>query len=81
MTNLDELGFRQAQSYALEQLITVYSTSGDLRWALVALLARSVVAAWSFARARVVKRVREAVRRLAPANPLQSPLDSECHCC
>ena len=45
MTNLDELGFRQAQSYAMEQLITVYSTSGDLRWALVALMAQSVAAA------------------------------------
>ncbi|WP_426437692.1 hypothetical protein [Bradyrhizobium genosp. P] len=81
MTNLDELGFRQAQSFALEQMITVFSTSGDLRWALIALLARSVYAAWSFGRSRVVKRVREAVRRLAPASPLQSPLDSECHYC
>ncbi|MFB9267208.1 hypothetical protein ACFFWD_29290 [Bradyrhizobium erythrophlei] len=77
MTNLDELGFRQAQGFALEQLITVYSTSGDLRWALVALMAQSVSAAWSFGRRRVVKRVREAVRRLAPVGPL----DSECHCC
>jgi hypothetical protein len=81
MTNLDELGFRQAQSFALEQMIEVYSTSGDLRWALIALMARSVSAAWSFGRVRVVKRVREAVRRLAPASPLRSPLDSECHYC
>jgi len=77
MANLDELGFRHAQTFALEQLVTVYSTSGDLRWALVALIAQSVVAAWSYGRARVVKRVREAVRRLAPVGPL----DSECHCC
>ena len=81
MTNLDELGFRQAQSFALEQMLTVYSTSGDLRWALIALMVRSVAAAWSFARARVVKRISEAVRRLAPAGPLQSPLDRECHYC
>ncbi len=77
MTNLDELGFRQAQGFALEQLITVYSTSGDLRWALVALMAQSVSAAWSFGRRRAVKRVREAVRRLAPVGPF----DGECHCC
>ncbi|WGS21580.1 MULTISPECIES: hypothetical protein [unclassified Bradyrhizobium] len=77
MANLDELGFRRAQTFALEQLVTVYSTSSDLRWALVVMIARSVVAAWSYGRARVVKRVREAVRRLAPARPL----DSECHCC
>ncbi|PAY09945.1 hypothetical protein CK489_05135 [Bradyrhizobium sp. UFLA03-84] len=77
MTNLDELGFRQAQSFALEQLVTVYSTSGDLRWALVALIARSVSTVWSYGRARLVKRVREAVRRLAPA----TPLGSECHYC
>jgi len=77
MTKLDELGFRQAHSFALEQLVTVYSTSGDMRWALVALLAQSVSAAWSYGRVRLAKRVREAVRRLAPAGPL----DSECHCC
>ena len=77
MTNLDELGFQQAQSFALEQLVTVYSTSGDLRWALVALVAQSIGAAWSYGTARLVKRVREAVRRLAPVGPL----DSECHYC
>ena len=77
MTNLDELGFRQAQSFALEQMIEVYSTSGDLRWALVALMARSVSAAWSFGRARVVKRISEAVRRLAASGPL----DRGCHYC
>ncbi|KWV48801.1 hypothetical protein AS156_17495 [Bradyrhizobium macuxiense] len=77
MANLDELGFQRAQTFALEQLVTVYSTSGDLRWALVALIAQSVVAAWSYGRARVAKRVREAVRRLAPVGPL----DSECHYC
>ncbi|KIU46806.1 MULTISPECIES: hypothetical protein [Bradyrhizobium] len=77
MTNLDELGFRQARSFALEQLVTVYSTSGDLRWALVALVAQSISAAWSYGRERLVKRVRGAVRRLAPAGPL----GSECHYC
>jgi hypothetical protein len=77
MANLDELGFRQAQTFALEQLVTVYSTSGDLRWALVALIAQSVVAIWPYGRARMIKRVREAVRRLAPVGPL----DSECHYC
>ncbi|QPF84364.1 hypothetical protein IC762_32945 [Bradyrhizobium genosp. L] len=77
MTNLDELGFRRAQTFALEQMITVYSTSGDMRWALIALLARSVVAVWSYGRARVVKRVSEAVRRLAHVPPFAS----ECHYC
>ena len=77
MTNLDELGFRQAQSFALEQLVTVYSTSGDLRWSLVALVAQSISAAWADGRARLVNRVREALRRLAPV----CPLDSECHYC
>ncbi|MBA1993785.1 hypothetical protein HLX74_24645, partial [Escherichia coli] len=70
MTNLDELGFRQARSFALEQLVTVYSTSGDLRWALVALVAQSIGTVWSYGRSRLVKRAREAVRRLAPAGPL-----------
>ncbi|QOZ22967.1 hypothetical protein CI1B_50910 [Bradyrhizobium ivorense] len=77
MTNLDELGFRRAQGFALEQMITVYSTSGDMRWALVVLLARSVAAAFAYGRARVVKRVREAVRRLAPVRAY----GSECHYC
>ena len=77
MTNLDELGFRQARGFALEQMITVYSTSGDMRWALVVLLAQSAAAAWSYARARVVKRVSEAVRRLAPVRTI----GSECHYC
>jgi hypothetical protein len=77
MTNLDELGFRQAQTFALEQLITVSTTSGDLRWALVALIAQSISAAWSYGRGRAAKRVREAVRRLAPVGPF----DGECHCC
>jgi hypothetical protein len=77
MTNLDELGFRQARSFALEQLVTVYSASGDLRWALVVLLAQTVSAACSYVRSRVTKRLREAVRRLAAVGPL----DSECSCC
>jgi hypothetical protein len=76
MTNLDDLGFRRAQGFALEQMVAVYATSGDLRWALVALVAQSVSAVWSYGRARLVKRVSEAVRRLAPR-----PLDSECHYC
>ncbi|MBR0691917.1 hypothetical protein [Bradyrhizobium lablabi] len=77
MTNLEEHGFRQAQTFALEQLTTVYSTSGDLRWALVVALAQAVSAAWSHGRARIAKRVREAVRRFAPVGPF----DGECHCC
>lgn len=73
MTNLDELGFRRAQGFALEQFITVYATSGDMRWALIALLARSVVAVCSYGR----KRVSEAVRRLAHV----PPLTGQCHSC
>lgn len=77
MTNLDELGLRRAHSFALEHLVTVYSTSGDLRWAMVALIAQSVGAVWSYGRRRLARRVREAVRRLAPVGPF----GSECQSC
>ena len=77
MTNLDELGFQHSRTFSLEQAMTVYATSGDLRWALIAAFAQSVSAAWSYGRSRVTKLVRGAVRRLAPLGPY----DRECTYC
>ena len=63
MTILDEFGSRRAQSFALEHLITIHSVSGDLRWALAVLAARSFAAMWVFGQARFTLLVRYAARR------------------
>ena len=77
MTNLDELGFQRSRTFSLEQAMTVYATSGDLRWALIAAFAQSVSAAWSYGKSRVTRLVRGAVRRFAPLGPY----DGECTYC
>ncbi len=60
MTILDEFGFRRAQGFALEQAITIQAVSGDLRWALATLAARSFLALWARGRARLAALVRHA---------------------
>ena len=60
MMNLDEFGFRRAQGFALEQATTIQAISGDLRWALATLAARSFLALWTQGRARLAALVRRA---------------------
>jgi hypothetical protein len=66
MTILDQFGFRRAQGFALEHAITIHCVSGDLRWALAALAARSFAAMWISGQARLVLLVRYAARRVGP---------------
>jgi hypothetical protein len=66
MMILDQFGFRRAQSFALEHAITIHSVSGDLRWALAELAARSVAAMWVSGQARLALLVRYAARRAGP---------------
>ena len=75
MTILDQFDFRRAQSFALEHAITVHSVSGDLRWALAELAARSFAAMWAFGRARVALLVRYAARRA------KGPCHAPYRCC
>jgi len=63
MMILDQFGLRRAQSFALEHAITVHCISGDLRWALAELAARSVAAMWVSGQARLALLVRYAARR------------------
>ena len=63
MMILDQFGFRRAQSFALEHVITIHCVSGDLRWALAELAARSVAAMWVRGQARLALLVRYAARR------------------
>ena len=60
MTILDEFGFRRARGFALEQAITIQTVSGDLRWALATLAARSFLALWTQGPARLAALVRRA---------------------
>ena len=73
MMILDQFGFRRAQSFALEHVITVHSVSGDLRWALAELAARSVAAMWAFWQARLALLVRYAARRAGGKGPFHAP--------
>ncbi len=66
MMILDQFGFRRAQSFALEHVITIHCVSGDLRWALAELAARSVAVMWVCGQARLALLVRYAARRAGP---------------
>ena len=66
MMILDQFGFRRAQSFALEHAITIHCVSGDLRWALAALAARSFAAMWISGQAHLASLVRYAARRAGP---------------
>jgi hypothetical protein len=73
MMILDQFGFRRAQSFALEHAITVHCVSGDLRWALAELAARSVAAMWVYGQARLALLVRYAARRAGAKGPFHVP--------
>jgi hypothetical protein len=64
MMILDEFGFRRAHGFALEQAIAIQAVSGDLRWALAVLAARSLLAVCRSGLARFVVLVRNAGRRV-----------------
>jgi hypothetical protein len=72
MSIIDGLGcrgrlqaLRRAHAFALEELITVHGVSCDLRWALVSLVARSLLATLVFARVRITRAARATGRHLA----------------
>jgi hypothetical protein len=68
--------FRRAQTFALEQLVTIHSVSSDLQWALIELALRSIAAMLTaggkylvFRSRRLVKRARLAVH-FTPADTM-----------
>ena len=77
MTILDEFGFRRAQGFALEQAITIQAVSGDLRWALATLAARSFLALWTQGPARLAA----LVRRAAHGGRQKAGLMTPSRCC
>jgi hypothetical protein len=66
MMILCELGNYQplwrVQSWALERLIAFHFGSGDLRWALIALLLRWLGAAWALGRTQFALLVQDLAR-------------------
>ena len=67
MTIFSESGFRErgqplvkAQYFALEHLVSIHSTTLDLRWAMVELAWRSFTAMCAFAQGRLVLLARKA---------------------
>ncbi|MCA1451850.1 hypothetical protein I6F35_01305 [Bradyrhizobium sp. BRP22] len=56
--------FRRAQTFALEQLVTIHSVSSDLRWALIELALRSIAALLTAAGKHLVFRSRRLVKRV-----------------
>ena len=65
MMILDEFGFRRAHGFALEQAIAIQAVSGDLRWALAVLAARSFLAACRSAGRRLRRKARYMTRLTA----------------
>jgi hypothetical protein len=47
-----------AEAFALEQLVSIHSTTSDLRWAMVELAWRSFTAMFAFAQGQLVSRAR-----------------------
>ena len=64
MTILDRFGLHRIQTMALEHLVTLHGFSGDVRWAVAALAARSFTAVWAFGQARFAAWLRKAARRI-----------------
>ena len=67
MTIFSEFGFRRSrlplvnvQAFALEQLVSIHSTTLDMRWAMVELAWRSFTAMCAFAQGRLVSWARKA---------------------
>ncbi|WP_051334717.1 hypothetical protein [Bradyrhizobium sp. Ai1a-2] len=56
--------FRRAQTFALEQLVTIHTVSSDLRWALIELALRSIVALLTAGGRHLVFRSRRLVKRV-----------------
>ena len=65
MTICDGLGWRRAGSAALAQFIVLAGGSADLRWALVALVLRSVTIIGGNCRVLLVSLAQTAARRFA----------------
>ena len=65
MTICDGLGWRRAGSAALAQFIVLAGGSADLRWALVALVLRSLTIIAANGRALLISLARTATRRFA----------------
>jgi hypothetical protein len=66
MTFFSELGFRRsrlplvsAQAFALEQLVSIHSTTCDLRWAMVELAWRSFTGMCAFVQGQFVSWARK----------------------
>ena len=66
MTIFSEFGFRRsrlplvdAQAFALEQLVSIHSTTLDMRWAMVELAWRSVTGMCGFVQGQFVSRARK----------------------
>ena len=55
--------FWRAQGWALEQMISIDCVVGDLRWAMVALVLRSLRSVWVLGRDQFVLLVGHAARR------------------
>jgi hypothetical protein len=55
--------FRRAQTFALEQLVTIHTVSTDLRWALIELALRSIVALFTAGGKHLVSHSRRLVKR------------------
>jgi hypothetical protein len=55
--------FWRAQAWAVAHLISVYCTSGDLRWAIAALALRSFAALEAFAHKQLVSLARKIMGR------------------
>jgi hypothetical protein len=74
MTIFSEFGFRgsrhpllNARYFALEHLVSIHSTTSDLRWAMLELMLRSFTAMWVLAQgqlARLACRIRHGKRCL-----------------
>jgi hypothetical protein len=82
LIRLDEAGFnsrpetlRRAQTFTLERLVTIHSTSCDLRWALAELAVRSIAAMLELGRKRLAFWCRRLAQRarLASHSPLLTP--------
>jgi hypothetical protein len=56
--------FRRAQTFALEQLVTIHTVSSDLRWALIELALRSIAALLTAGGRHLVFRSRRLVKRV-----------------
>jgi hypothetical protein len=75
MTIFSEFGFRETslpllnvQRFALEHLVSIHSTTLDLRWAMVELVLRSFTAMWVLAQGQLALlacRIRHGKRCLA----------------